>query len=127
LDLVREQEQQPGPVALVVGIDEDGAAAEQVGVLLQDHVGEGEHERVAGVHQYGASEAGRVEGLDGLAGEGDALVAREDRLLLAAGAAGGGSGAPAGGGGGGRDLLTPRPPAGGWGARRVASPGGDST
>ena len=55
---------------------------------FEEHVGHGEHQRVAGVHEHGAGEAGLVERLEGVAGEGDAVVALEDRLLLAAIAAG---------------------------------------
>ena len=88
LDLVGEQEEQRGLVALVGRVDEDGALAEQVGVLLQKHVAHGEHERVAGMHQHGEGEARLVERLDGFLGEADALVALEDGLELAAVAAG---------------------------------------
>ncbi len=88
LHLVRQQEQQPGLVGVVGRIDENGPLPEQVGVLFEDHVGHGEHQRVAGVHQHGAGQAGLVERLEGVAGEGDAVVPLEDRLLLAAVAAG---------------------------------------
>ena len=74
--------------SVVVGrVDEDGPLPEQVGVLFEDHVRHGQHQRMAGMHEHGAGEARLVERLEGVAGEGDAVVPLEDRLLLAAVAA----------------------------------------
>ena len=56
-----------GSVAVVGRIDENGPLAEQVGVLFEEHVGHGEHERMAGVHEHGAGQAGLVERLHGVA------------------------------------------------------------
>ena len=53
-----------GSIAVVGRVDEDGALAEQVGVLFQEHVGHGQHQRVAGVHEHGAGQPGLVERLD---------------------------------------------------------------
>ncbi len=89
LDLVGEQEEQRGFRALVGGVHEDRALAQQIGVLLQHHVADGEHERMAGVdHLRRRAHAGPVERADGFLGEADALVALQDGLVLAAVAAG---------------------------------------
>ena len=76
-----------GLVRVVGRIDQHGSLPEQVGVLFEEHVGHGEHQRVAGVHQHGAGKARLVERLEGIACEGDAVVTLQDRLLLAAVAA----------------------------------------
>ena len=57
-------------------------------MLLEDQVGDRQHERVAGVHQHSPRLPRLVERLDSLTLEADAVVSLEHRLLLAAVAAG---------------------------------------
>lgn len=84
LDLMREQEQERGLVAVVGGIHQDAALPEEVGVLLQQDIAEREHERVTWMDHAGKGEAGPFQRADGFSGEADALVAFEDRREVAA-------------------------------------------
>ena len=79
-----QQEEQRRFKALVGRVDQHSALTQQVRVLLQDHVGHREHQRMAGVHEHRSGKAGLVERLNGVALEADALVALQDRLVLAA-------------------------------------------
>ena len=74
-----EQEEQRWLVALVSRVHEDGALAEEVGVLLQQDIAESEHERMAGMNHAGESEAGAVHRAHGILGEADAFVAAAGR------------------------------------------------
>ena len=87
-DLVGEQEEQMRLVAVVGRVHEDGALAQEVAVLFQQHVADGEHERVAGMKHAGEGSAGLVQRADGFLGEADALVALEHGSEFAAVAAG---------------------------------------
>ena len=87
-DLVGEQEEQRRLVAIVGRVHKDRALAEQVAVLFQKQVADGEHERMAGMMSIAREGPGLVERADGFLGEADALVAFEDRREFAAVAAG---------------------------------------
>ncbi len=77
--LVGEEEEQRKLVAVISRVHEDGALAEEVGVLLQQDIAEGEHERVAGMNHAGEGEARAVQRAHGILGEADALVASAGR------------------------------------------------
>jgi hypothetical protein len=84
LHLMREEEQKPGVSAFVGGIDQNCALAQQVGVLLQQHVRHGQHQRVPGVHEYGAFDARFVHRLHGGSLETNPPVPFENRFDLPA-------------------------------------------
>ena len=81
-DFVGQEKEKRRLQAFIRRINQHGSLPQQVGVLLKDHVGDGQHQRMAGVHEHRAGSAWLVERLNGLALETDALVAPQHRLLL---------------------------------------------
>ena len=79
-----QQEKEPRLRALVCRVHQNRALAQQICVLLKNHVGHGEHQRMAGMHQHGATEARFFKRLNSSALETDAVVAFQHRLLLPA-------------------------------------------
>ncbi len=88
LHLVGEEEEDGGRGGVVGGVDQEGAAAEEVGVAFEQHVDHRQHQRVARVEEDGGFEARRVGGLEGGGVEADAFVLAEDGFGFAAVAAG---------------------------------------
>src|SRR5690242_9319749 len=79
-----KQKKEPRLSAFICRVNEDCSLAQQVRILFKQHIGHRQHQRMAGMHEYRAAEAGLVDGLDSFALEADAIIAFQYRLELPA-------------------------------------------